>query len=359
MEMHVDGFRFDLAPVLGRDPQAFDAGAPFFAEVAEDPVLRRVKLIAEPWDLGPGGYQQGAFPQPFAEWNGRFRDSVRRFWRGVGGVSELATRLSGSSDLFPPPRAPQSGVNLIACHDGFTLHDLVSYERKHNLANGERNRDGADWNESRNWGIEGPTADTQVLELRQRVMRSMMATLALSLGVPMLNQGDEVGHTQHGNNNPWNQDTALSWLPWISSPASERMLAFTRQVLALRRRYQVFRRLEFLPDHESAGAVAHWLHLTGAIMTEACWNDRGRHALAVLLQTAKDGSTDANGVRLLMALNGGSLPVQQQLPEGRWRLVLDTNRPGVEGESVAGAVTVAGGGLILVEADATSTPLAP
>ena len=358
-EMHVDGFRFDLAPVLGRDPQAFDAGAPFFAEVAEDPVLRRVKLIAEPWDLGPGGYQQGAFPQPFAEWNGRFRDSVRRFWRGVGGVSELATRLSGSSDLFPPPRAPQSGVNLIACHDGFTLHDLVSYERKHNLANGERNRDGADWNESRNWGIEGPTADTQVLELRQRVMRSMMATLALSLGVPMLNQGDEVGHTQHGNNNPWNQDTALSWLPWISSPASERMLAFTRQVLALRRRYQVFRRLEFLPDHESAGAVAHWLHLTGAIMTEACWNDRGRHALAVLLQTAKDGSTDANGVRLLLALNGGSLPVQQQLPEGRWRLVLDTNRPGVEGESVAGAVTVAGGGLILVEADATSTPQAP
>jgi len=359
MEMHVDGFRFDLAPVLGRDPQAFDAGAPFFAEVAEDPVLRRVKLIAEPWDLGPGGYQQGAFPQPFAEWNGRFRDSVRRFWRGVGGVSELATRLSGSSDLFPPPRAPQSGVNLIACHDGFTLHDLVSYERKHNLANGERNRDGADWNESRNWGIEGPTADTQVLELRERVMRSMMATLALSLGVPMLNQGDEVGHTQHGNNNPWNQDTALSWLPWISSPASERMLAFTRQVLALRRRYQVFRRLEFLPDHESAGAVAHWLHLTGAIMTEACWNDRGRHALAVLLQTAKDGSTDANGVRLLLALNGGSLPVQQQLPEGRWRLVLDTNRPGVEGESVAGAVTVAGGGLILVEADATSTPQAP
>ena len=207
-EMHVDGFRFDLAPVLGRDPTAFDAGAPFFREIAADPVLRGTKLIAEPWDLGPAGYQQGGFPPPFAEWNGRFRDTVRRFWRGVGGVNDVATRLSGSSDLFPPPRAPQSSVNFIACHDGFTLQDLVSYERKHNLANGERNRDGADWNESRNWGIEGPTADAQVLELRARAMRSMMATLVLSLGVPMLNQGDELGRTQQGNNNPWNQDSA-------------------------------------------------------------------------------------------------------------------------------------------------------
>ena len=358
-EMHVDGFRFDLAPVLGRDPSAFDAGASFFREVAADPILRGTKLIAEPWDLGPNGYQQGGFPQPFAEWNGRFRDTVRRFWRGVGGVNDLATRLSGSSDLFPPPRAPQSSVNFIACHDGFTLQDLVSYERKHNLVNGEGNRDGADWNESRNWGIEGPTADPQVLELRARTMRSMMATLVLSLGVPMLNQGDEVGRTQQGNNNPWNQDTPASWLQWISSPSSEQMLAFTRRLLALRRRYDVFQRLEFLPDHESADAVAHWLDRSAGIMTEACWNDRGRNVLAVLLQTSVEGSTDAEDVRLLLGLNGGSLAVQQQLPAGEWRLVLDTTRPGAEGYSTAGAVNIPGGGLVLLEADATSGPRVP
>ena len=358
-EMHVDGFRFDLAPVLGRDPTAFDAGAAFFTEIAADPVLRGTKLIAEPWDLGPAGYQQGGFPQPFAEWNGRFRDTVRQFWRGVGGVNDLATRLSGSSDLFPPPRAPQSSVNFIACHDGFTLHDLVSYERKHNLANGERNRDGADWNESRNWGIEGPTADAQVLELRTRAMRSLMATLVLSLGVPMLNQGDEVGRTQQGNNNPWNQDNASSWLPWISSPASELMLSFTRRLLALRRRYRVFRRLEFLPEHESTGAVAHWLDRSAAVMTEACWNDRGRNALAVLLQTGVEGARDGDDVRLLLALNGGALGAQQQLPEGAWRLVLDTTHPGSEGDSMAGAVNVPGGGLLLLESVATSRPRAP
>ena len=288
-EMHVDGFRFDLAPVLGRDPAGFDAGASFFNEVAMDPILRSTKLIAEPWDLGPNGYQQGGFPQPFAEWNGRFRDTVRRFWRGVGGVNDLATRLSGSSALFPPPRAPQSSVNFTA-HDGFTLQDLVSYERKHNLVNGERNRDGADWNESRNWGVEGPTADPQILELRARVMRGMMATLVLSLGVPMLNQGDEVGRTQQGNNNPWNQDTASSWLSWISSPASERMLAFTRRLLALRRRYQGLPPPRVLPDHESAGAVAHWLERSGGIMTDACWNDRGRNVLECC-GTGVEGST--------------------------------------------------------------------
>jgi isoamylase len=358
-EMHVDGFRFDLAPVLGRDPHAFDAGAPLLAELAADPVLRRTKLIAEPWDLGPGGYQQGAFPQPFAEWNGRFRDTVRRFWRGVGGVNELATRLSGSSDLFAPPRGPQSSVNLIACHDGFTLHDLVSYDRKHNLANGERNRDGADWNESFNCGVEGPTADPVVLARRESAMQSMMATLALSLGVPMLSQGDECGRTQQGNNNAWNQDSALSWMSWVASPASERMLAFTRRVLALRRRYPVFRRLEFLPDHESAGAVAHWLNQSGAVMTQESWDDRARRDLAVLLQTAVAGSPGETGVRLLLALNGGSLAVRQHLPAGEWRLMLDTTRPGAEGESVTGAVNVAAGGLVLLEARATSTRPAP
>ena len=364
-EMHVDGFRFDLAPVLGRDPLAFDAGAGLLKEIAADPHLRNVKLIAEPWDLGPGGYQQGAFPPGFAEWNGRYRDTVRRFWRGTGGVSELATRLSGSSDLFSPARSPQSSINFIACHDGFTLQDLVSYERKHNLANGERNRDGADWNESRNWGIEGPTADPRVLDLRARAIRGMMATLAFSLGVPMLGQGDEFARTQQGNNNPWCQDSALSWLPWIATPASGSMLAFTRRVLALRRRYTVFRTLEFLPGQEAVGGAAHWLRASGAAMADPDWHDRAQQSVAVLLDTgvqvlgesAVGSSTGAR--RIALVLNGGEAVEHQQLPAGRWRLMLDTARPGTEGESVTGAVEVRGLSVVLLEEEPTSRSRAP
>jgi glycogen operon protein len=364
-EMRVDGFRFDLAPVLGRDPVIFDANATLFRELAADPQLRNVKLIAEPWDLGPGGYQLGAFPPGFAEWNGRYRDTVRRFWRGTGGVSDLATRVSGSSDLFSPARLPQSSINFIACHDGFTLQDLVSYERKHNLVNGERNRDGADWNESRNWGIEGPTADPQVLELRARAARGMMATLAFSLGVPMLSQGDEFARTQQGNNNPWCQDSALSWLPWLPSPESSSMLAFTRRVLALRRRYAVFRRSDFLPGHEAINATARWLSGSGAVMSEADWHDRARHSVAVLLDTEVEMVGESSGVaaagttRLVLVLNGGASTGQQQLPAGPWRLMLDTARPGIEGDSVTGAVEVRGHSLVLLEAEATSGRRAP
>ncbi len=358
-EMHVDGFRFDLAPVLGREPTAFNPGATLLNDIASDPHLHGVKLIAEPWDLGPGGYQQGAFPPGFAEWNGRYRDTVRRFWRGIGGVSDLATRLSGSSDLFSPARPPQSSINLIACHDGFTLQDLVSYERKHNLANGERNRDGADWNESRNWGIEGPTADPQVLERREHAMRGMMATLAFSLGVPMLNQGDELARTQQGNNNPWCQDSALTWLPWFPSPASDRTLTFTRRVLALRRRYRVFRRTEFLPGHDTVEGVAHWLGGDGAVMTEAEWHDGARHALAVLLPTEVEGETGARATQVMLVLNNGTGAMRQRLPAGQWTLMLDTARPGIEGHSVAGAVEVRALSLVLLEADATSRSPAP
>jgi glycogen operon protein len=363
-EMRVDGFRFDLAPVLGRDPAAFDANAALFHEIAADPSLQSVKLIAEPWDLGPDGYQQGQFPAKFAEWNGRYRDTVRRFWRGAGGVSDLATRISGSSDLFAPARSPQSSVNFVTCHDGFTLQDLVSYERKHNLTNGEGNRDGAGWSESRNWGVEGPSADPRVLELRERTMRNLLATLACSLGVPMINQGDEFGHTQQGNNNPWCQDSALTWLPWMSSPASERVLAFTRRVLALRRRYTVFQSPEFLPDHAGAGAVAHWLRSAGTGMTEADWHDRTRHSLAVVLRTdvvvgeGTDEAVTRRGRRLLLVLNGGAEHQKQVLPAGHWRLVLDTARPDAEG-SVAGAVQLAGHSLALWEDDATSRFPAP
>jgi glycogen operon protein len=351
-EMHVDGFRFDLAPVLGRDPAAFSASATLLSEIGGDPVLQATKLIAEPWDLGPDGYQQGAFPAPFAEWNGRFRDSVRRFWRGVGGVGDLATRLSGSSDLFGNGRTPQSSINLIACHDGFTLQDLVSYQRKHNLANGERNRDGADWNESHNWGVEGPTADRRVQDLRARATRSMMATLALSLGVPMLSQGDESGRTQQGNNNPWNQDSALSWVPWVTSPASMEMLAFTRRVFELRRQHAVFRRLDFLPGAESRYAVAHWLDGTGTVMAEPQWQDEERHLLAVML-------AEREGTALLLVLNGGEQPADQRLPSGDWTVLLDTSRPGIEGQSIAGAMSVDGVTLVLLEGTATSRRRAP
>lgn len=350
-EMHVDGFRFDLAPVLGRGALAFDANATLLADIAADPVLRASKLIAEPWDLGPGGYQLGRFPPPFAEWNGRYRDTVRRFWRGVGGVSDLATRLSGSSDFFADARSPQASINFVACHDGFTLRDLVSYARKHNLANGERNHDGSDWNESRNWGVEGPTADPVVLERRERAMRSMMATLALSLGVPMLNQGDEMGRTQQGNNNPWNQDSALSWLSWLPSHGSHRMHAFTRRVFELRRRYRIFQRAEFLPHHESEGAVAHWLDASGQVMTESQWHDDTLHLLAVRLSTARAGEEGV--VPLFLVLNGSERPAEQALPEGEWTLRLDTSRPGSEGESAAGAIRVTGGALVLLEGDPT------
>ena len=215
-EMHVDGFRFDLAPVLARDQNEFAGFARFLAMIQQDPVLCRVKLIAEPWDLGPGGYRLGAFPPVWAEWNGRYRDVVRRFWRGdEGQVPELASRLSGSSDVFQgSDRGPYASMNFVTCHDGFTLADLVSYEGKHNEANGEENRDGADDNWSRNWGAEGETTSPQVVRLRERMAKNFLATLASSQGVPMISHGDEVGRTQRGNNNAYCQDNELAWVDW-------------------------------------------------------------------------------------------------------------------------------------------------
>ncbi len=362
-EMGVDGFRFDLAPVLGRDPSAFDAHASLLSSLVSDPDFRSVKLIAEPWDLGLGGYQQGAFPAGFAEWNGRFRDTVRRFWRGTSGVNDLATRLSGSSDLFGAGRGPQSSINFVTCHDGFTLQDLVSYDRKHNLANGERNHDGADWNESRNWGVEGPSADPTVLDLRERAMRGMIATTAFSLGIPMLKQGDELAHTQQGNNNPWCQDSAPNWLPWIDAPNAARMFSFTRRVLALRRTYAVFRRAEFLPAHDGDTAMVQWLAASGMAMTEADWLDGGRHVLAMVAWSAMDDEGEDGGMvgegRVLLAVNNGPTATTQHVPSGEWRLVLDTSRPDAGEEPVAGAVEVAHHSLVLLEDRATSRSRVP
>jgi glycogen operon protein len=245
-EMHVDGFRFDLAPALARARHEVDLDGPFMQAVHQDPVLSQVKLIAEPWDVGDGGYQVGRYPPPWTEWNDRYRDEVRDFWRGSGGVRQLAYRLSGSSDIYRDgTRPPFSSVNFITAHDGFTLRDLVSYDRKHNEANGEHNRDGTDNNRSWNCGVEGETDDPDVQALRQQQSRNLLATLLLSTGVPMLLRGDEMGRTQQGNNNAYCQDNEISWVDWALDDDRSALLAFTRRVLALRREHPVLRQRHF------------------------------------------------------------------------------------------------------------------
>jgi glycogen operon protein len=341
-EMHVDGFRFDIAPVLGRLDPEFDPDAPFFQRVAADPVLARVKLIAEPWDLGPDGYQVGAFPPGWAEWNGKFRDGMRRFWRGdTGAVGELASRLAGSSDLYAVgDRGPLASVNFITCHDGFTLHDLVSYEHKHNEANGEQNRDGSDHNLSRNWGVEGPATTTQVARVRERVKRSLLATLAFSQGVPMLSHGDELGRTQHGNNNAYCHDGPLTWVHWDPDPAGEALLRFTRAVFAIRAASRALRRSTFFPPAPAGAHGLTWLRADGTPMEEADWAHESNHCLGMLFD---------DGIPLLLLLNGGGRSRAFALPErlsATWSVVVDTAHDGVR-EAVAG-LTLAPHSLVLL-----------
>jgi isoamylase len=324
-EMHVDGFRFDIAPVLGRMDLGFDPSAPVFQAIRTDPLLAGVKLIAEPWDLGPDGYQVGAFPPGWAEWNGKFRDGVRRFWRGdTGTVGELASRLAGSSDLYGAAgRGPLASVNFVTCHDGFTLHDLVSYEQKHNEANGEQNRDGTDYNLSRNWGVEGPAVATQTARVRERVKRSFLATLAFSQGVPMLSHGDELGRTQHGNNNAYCHDGPLTWVHWDLDPAAHALLEFTRRVFALRAELPALRRREFFPPAEQSHGLT-WLRADGLPMSVEDWTHDVNHVLGMLFE-------DGDPPLLLLLLNGGgrsrafALPAQ---PAGPWTVLLDTAREG-------------------------------
>ena len=318
-EMHVDGFRFDIAPVLGRLDPDFSPSAPFFARVRDDPVLARVKLIAEPWDLGPDGYQAGRFPPGWAEWNGKYRDTMRRFWRGDPGVvGEVATRLTGSDDLFQADgRGPLASVNFVTCHDGFTLHDLVSYERKHNEANGEANRDGTDHNLSRNWGTEGPAVTTQVARVRERVKRSLLATLAFSQGVPMLSHGDELGRTQRGNNNAYCHDSPLTWVHWTLEPAQQPLLEFTRTAFALRSAHPVLRQGTFLPRVPAGGHGVTWLRADGTPMTDDDWHQPSLHVLGMLV----DGERP-----LLLLLNGGGRSREVVLPpvEGEWAVLIDS-----------------------------------
>lgn len=287
-EMHVDGFRFDLASTLARELHEVDKLGAFFDIIHQDPVLSQVKLIAEPWDLGEGGYQVGNFPIGWSEWNGRYRDCVRRFWKGDGGIaSEFATRISGSSDLYQwNGRLPHASVNFITCHDGFTLNDLVSYNQKHNEANGEDNRDGADHNDSWNCGVEGPTDDPAIKDLREKKKRAMLATLLLSQGVPMLLSGDEVGHSQRGNNNCYCQDNELTWLNWEFDEDQKSLLSFVQYLIDIRRKQPVFQRRRFFHGKALRGQRTPeiaWLEPSGGAMSDEAWNNPHVRCLGVHL----------------------------------------------------------------------------
>ncbi|HVW03998.1 MAG TPA: glycogen debranching protein GlgX, partial [Vicinamibacterales bacterium] len=315
-EMHVDGFRFDLASALARELHAVNKLSAFFDVVAQDPVISRVKLIAEPWDVGEGGYQVGNFPPGWAEWNGRYRDAVRRFWRGDAGMlPELATRLSGSSDLYGySGRQPHASINFVTSHDGFTLADLVSYNEKHNEANGEDNRDGDSNNLSWNCGVEGPTTDAAILELRHRQQRNMLVTLLVSVGVPMLSGGDEMSRTQRGNNNAYCQDSAISWTPWQLSTDQTSLLAFAQRLIALRASQPVLQRRTFLSGRRPGATDVLWLRPDGSEMTQADWSDGDRHALGMLLEGDGIQERDAHGEiisgdTLLILLNAANATV--------------------------------------------------
>ena len=316
-EMHVDGFRFDLASALIRSDSGVDLASPLLKSIGGDPLLSQVKLIAEPWDATADGYLVGRFPAGWSEWNGIYRDSVRRVWRGDAGQrADLATRLAGSSDLYAAAnRPPQASINFIAAHDGFTLADLVSYERKHNEANGEANLDGETHNGSANWGVEGPTDEAAILERRKRVARSLLLTLCVSQGVPMLGGGDESGRTQLGNNNAYCHDSPLSWTPW---PGDQDLLAFTQRALALRREHPQLRRTTFF----NGGNDVTWLGPSGVELTDDDWQDAGARALGMWVRAREDRETS-----LLVLLNPGERDVHFSLPAAErasWTLALSS-----------------------------------
>jgi glycogen operon protein len=344
LEMHVDGFRFDLASTLARELFAVNKLGAFFDIIHQDPILSQVKLIAEPWDVGEGGYQVGNFPVLWTEWNGKYRDCVRKFWKGDGGTaSEFATRLSGSSDLYEQSgRLPYASINFITCHDGFTLHDLVSYDGKHNEANGEGNNDGANDNHSWNCGAEGPTEDAGILALRARQKRNLIATLFLSEGVPMLCGGDELGHTQNGNNNAYCQDNELTWLDWELTPEQQDFLAFVRTVTRVWREQPVLHRRKFFQGRGIRGSDIKdisWLEPSGKEMPDEAWSVGFVRSLGVRLAGDLIGDVDERGERivgdtLLLLLNAHHEPIKFTLPlhqdQQHWELLFDTAKPGCE-----------------------------
>ncbi|MFZ1536426.1 MAG: glycogen debranching protein GlgX [Chromatiaceae bacterium] len=340
LEMHVDGFRFDLASSLARELHAVDRLGAFFDILLQDPVLSQVKLIAEPWDLGEGGYQVGNFPGGWTEWNDRYRDTMRAYWKGDGGlIGDFAQRLTGSSDFYEHSgRKPYASINFVTAHDGFTLHDLVSYNDKHNEANGEENRDGTDNNLAWNCGVEGPSDDPAIIELRARQKRNLLATLLFSLGVPMLVAGDEMGRTQQGNNNAYCQDSAISWIDWHLSPEDRNLMAFVGRIVRLRQEHPLFRRRNFFQGRAIRGGAVkdiHWLKPDGVEMSDEEWNHEFARGLGVLLVGAVMDEHDGRGrvVRddnLLLLFNAHHEPLDFRLPEldggCEWETLLDTYR---------------------------------
>jgi isoamylase len=346
-EMHVDGFRFDLAATLARELHDVDRLSAFFDIIHQDPIISRVKLIAEPWDVGEGGYQVGNFPVLWAEWNGRYRDTVRAYWRGdPGTVAELGYRLTGSSDLYETDgRRPHASINFIVAHDGFTLNDLVSYNHKHNEANGEDNRDGDDHNRSYNFGVEGPTDDPEINRQREKQKRNFLTTLLLSQGVPMICAGDEMGRTQHGNNNAYAQDNEISWLSWELSPEQTELLEFTRRLAKLRGEHPVFHRRHFFQGRRIRGSELEdltWLRPDGGEMTEEEWNTHFTRCFGMLLGGDAMLEWDEHGERvtddtflLLFNADRGTIPftLPRRAPQVRWRMVLSTSDPSLEEDS--------------------------
>ena len=333
LDMHVDGFRFDLASALAREFYDVNRLAAFFELVQQDPVVSQVKLIAEPWDVGPGGYQVGNFPPQWSEWNGKYRDSVRDFWRGEPTLGEFAARVAGSADLYEQSgRRPFASINFVTAHDGFTLRDLVSYNEKHNDVNGEDNNDGESHNRSWNHGTEGPTADPEILSARARSQRNLMATLLLSQGVPMLLHGDEIGRTQHGVNNGYAQDSEISWVNWKA--IDEPLLEFTATLARLRAEHPTFRRKRFFTGRAAEDRLDDivWLHPEGRPMAEGDWTN-GLRVLGMFLNGAAIAGVDATGNPIedddfVLYFNGGHEPVQVTLPGEEfgtaWDVVIDT-----------------------------------
>jgi isoamylase len=352
LEMHVDGFRFDLAATLARELHEVNRLGAFLDIIHQDPVLSQVKLIAEPWDLGEGGYQVGKFPVGWAEWNDRYRDAVRSYWKGDGGlIGELANRITGSSDLYETSgRRPYASINFVTAHDGFTLRDLVSYNEKHDEANGENNRDGSNDNRSWNCGVEGPTDDTAIRALRLQQSRNFFATLLLSLGVPMLRAGDELGHTQLGNNNAYSQDNEISWLNWDLRPEEQELLAFVQRAIKLRKRHPVFHRKNFFQGRPIQGASVKdivWLTPDGHEMNDEQWKQASARCLGVFLVGEATLEVSERGEpvvddNFLLLMNAGHEPVSFTLlpssPERAWRHLLDT----AETESTKRSVHEAG-----------------
>ncbi|HVV08554.1 glycogen debranching protein GlgX [Amycolatopsis sp.] len=369
-EMHVDGFRFDLAATLAREFYDVDRLSTFFDLVQQDPTVSKVKLIAEPWDVGPGGYQVGNFPPLWTEWNGKFRDTVRDFWRGESAtLGEFASRITGSSDLYQDDgRRPFASINFVTAHDGFTLNDLVSYNDKHNEANGEDGRDGADDNRSWNCGVEGPTDDAEVLALRARQRRNLLATMLLSQGVPMLLHGDELGRTQQGNNNAYCQDNEISWVDWSLADENSELANFVGRLAEFRRRHPVFRRRRFfqgkpIRKSDEVSDIA-WFTPSGEEMKEQNWDDGFGKSIVVFLNGEGIPDLDPRGMRVvddsfLMAFNAHYEDIEASLPGPdygpKWTIMIDTatgeisEEPGDETIDAGGKFTLPARSLVVLQ----------